>query len=473
MISNVRILLGAALLLPFFFVSVTPLIAEVHVEALDEAYRDYDMQRRDGEGYSCATDSGALGWSQGAIMIAYINMWEGTGNSYWLEKICEHFQRIKANAVDLEGDGYQSWYTTRYNEAIAWTDRLHNVSLADVEPALQRIRNRQQAERATGHSYLIDFRYSGEKFRIIDWDTREIVADGLSHNGTETQVTAVEPFTFTITGATHQGDRFLIRTKAPELSRFAVHQGRILYPVARLIEAVQRNPDLQDRFGTVAEEYLEFINLHIFEKNERDWLEMGELGGAYRFEPKITDRFPNRIMPHNQYAELARVWLVLKDVEGAHPLMRDRAEKMVRYFQNHLEFDAKHDAYVWRYWNWTEAGEAGSSGFESTNYASISTGFAAEAARRGVVFTDEDMRRFANTWLRVMWNRDEQNPMLASNVKGDGAHRFSPLTQGFVELAEWEPRIHDLAVNAFSSLDEPERIPLAHLIVLSAARAGR
>ena len=285
-------------------------------------------------------------------------------------------------------------------------------------------------------------------------------------------MTAIEPFTVTISGATHQGDRFLVRTKAPEPTRFTVHQGRFIYPVARFIETVRENPGLQEQFGADADEFLEFINHHVFEKNERDWLEMGELGGAYRFEPKITDRFPNRVMPHNQYAELARVWLVLMDVEGAHPLMADRAEKAARYLRSHLELNEEHDAWTWRYWNWIEAGEPGASGVETTNYASIDTGFAAEAARRGVVFTDEDMQRFVNTWLDVMWNQDEEEPMLASNVEGREPDRFTALTAGFVELAAWEPRIHELALTAFLARDESARVTAAPGILLSAVRAG-
>lgn len=38
-----------------------------------------------------------------------------------------------------------------------------------------------------------------------------------------------------------------------------------------------------------------------------------------------------------------------------------------------------------------------------------------QPARRGVVFTEEDMRRIANTWLELMWNGDEDNPRTAAS----------------------------------------------------------
>ena len=49
---------------------------------------------------------------------------------------------------------------------------------------------------------------------------------------------------------------------------------------------------------------------------------------------------------------------------------------------------------------------------------------AVEAARRGVVFTDEDMTRIANTWLKLMWNRDEEKPRMAAAVDGRKPHEL-------------------------------------------------
>ncbi len=447
-------------------------IAELDVSALAEAYREHDMSLNEGRGYSEATSAATLAWGQGPIINSYLHMWEATEDPYWLGKISEHFHRMMDTASDPEGDGYLSWYTDRYSAAVAWTDRLHNVSDARIDPDFQRIRGVDEAPKATGHTYMIDFIESAERFRIIDWTTHEIIADGLEHDGTETEIDIIEPFTLTVSGETHQGDRFLMRSEAQHQARYIVGQGIVTYPVARFIEVVRSRPDLQERFGDDADEFLHFINHNIFEKNERDWLDMGELGGAYRSEPRITNRFPNRIIPHNQYAEIARVWLVLKDVDGAHPLMAERAEQMVRYFHNHLELDEEDDSYVWRYWNWMEHGEAGSMFIETTNYANIDITLAVEATHRGVIFTDEDMQRFVNTWLRVMWNQDEEDPMMARNVQGEEPYRFTPLMAGFVQLAEWEPRVHELALTHFLGMDEERQARQAPIILLSAARAG-
>ena len=443
--------------------------AQIDVAALNEAYKAFDLERNGGLGYSDRPDSGSLGWGEGAILQDYADLWEVTGDSYWLGKIRDHFERIMANTTDPDGDGFLSWQTTTYSTAVAYAERLLNVSDAQIEPAFQRNSRAGEFPLATGHVYLIEFQESAEVFRVTDWDTREVIADGLVYES-GAPITAIAPFRLTISGEPHQGDRFLVRTIAPEPIEFTVHQGMFIYPVALFIEAVKRDPALQAEFGAAADEFLAFINRHVFEKNERDWLELGEAGGAYRFEPKITDRFPNRVMPHNQYGALARAWLVLADVAGAHPLMADRAEKMVRFFRGSLVLDEEHDAWAWRYWDWVAFGEPGASGWEDTSHGHIDVSLAVEAARRGVVFTDEDMRRMANTWLAVMWNGDTEKPLMAARVADSTDYKHSPVTRDWVLLSQWDRRAYDLALGAWQAAGGPAAS--APVVLLSGRRAG-
>jgi hypothetical protein len=436
-----------------------------------EGYKAYDMTRNEGNGFSESADSGTLGWGEGAVIQSYAAMWEATEDPYWLAKIAEHFRRIMESASDPDGDGYLSWSTKTYSCAVAHAERLHNVSKTDIEPAVQKNTNGEAAAKCLGHTYLIEFPAGPERFRIVDRDTRELVADDVAYKDGAT-IAQIPPFRFKISGQPHQGDRFMIRTVAPEPIEFAVHQGMFVYPTALFIEAVKIRPELKERFGADAQAFLEFINKHVFEKNEQDWLDMGELGGGYRFEPKLTDRFPNRIMPHNQFAALARAWLVLKDLEGAHPLMGQRAEQMVRYVHSHLELDEENNAYRWHYWDWVEYGEPGHSGYEDTSHASLTMSLAVEAARRGVIFTNEDMTRIANTWLKLMWNGDEEKPMMAAAVDGREPHKFSSLATRWTELSQWDRKVYELALKAFLSQSAKEQAQSAPVMLLCAKRAG-
>ena len=446
--------------------------AQLDVAKLAKAYKDFDTARNEGKGFSENPDSSTLGWGEGSIIQSYALMWEATGDTYWLGQISRHFRNMMATATDPDGDGYLSWQTAVYNCNVAYAQRLHNVSAAEIAPDHIKQWAKRGVPNATGHTYLIEFQADAAHFQIRDWDTQELVAGNVEYvDGAD--IEQIGPFKFKITGAAHQGDRFMVRTQPPEPTEFTVHQGMFIYPVARFIEAVKSNPDLQDEFGKDADEFLAFINKHLFEKNEQDWLEMGELGGGYRFQPLLTDRFANRIMPHNQFAALARAWVVLKDIEGAHPLMADRAEKMVRYFHSFLELDEDNNAYKWRYWDWIEYGEPGSMGSaEDTSHAALTMSLAVVAARRGLIFTDEDMVRIANTWLKLMWNQDEQEPLMAASVAGGEPHKAPALYNWWSDLSQWDRQVYDLALTCFLAADEQKQAAWAPAMLHCAKRAG-
>ena len=123
-------------------------------------------------------------------------------------------------------------------------------------------------------------------------------------------------------------------------------------------------------------------------------------------------------------------------------------------------------------WDWTEYDPPGHSGYEDTSHAALSMSLAVEAARRGVIFTDEDMTRIANTWLKLMWNGDAEKPMMAAAVDGRAPHKFSPLTVRWSELSEWDRRVYDLALKAFLSQSQEQQARSAPVMLLCAQRAG-
>ena len=73
--------------------------AQIDVAKLAEAYKAYDMTLNEGKGHSESADSGILGWGEGAVIQSYAQMWEATGDPYWLTKIGEHFQRIMSGST--------------------------------------------------------------------------------------------------------------------------------------------------------------------------------------------------------------------------------------------------------------------------------------------------------------------------------------------------------------------------------------
>ncbi|MEN6546811.1 MAG: hypothetical protein ABFE07_12305 [Armatimonadia bacterium] len=423
-------------------VAAGPLMAQaLDVAKLAEEFKAWDLSKNEGQGLSASSDSGTLAWGEAAYLRAYSDLWLVTKDTYWLSKIEDHFNRMIGNASDPDGDGFLGWTTATYSAAGYWAQPLCNMGTGTVEPPFTRTTNGDQMKQITGHVYVVEFADEAT-FAVTDQTTRKLVAGKQAYKD-GAQITAVPGCKVTIKGAPRAGDKFMVRTMQPEPTEFVVHEGMVAHPVAVFIEAVAKDEKLKERFGASAEKFLQFMNRNFLQKHERDWVDLPDGAGGYRFADLITDRFPNRVMPHNQYLALARAFLVLKDVPGADPLMGKRAEQMAKFFRRSLmEQDA---AWVWYYWDWIEAGEAGHSGFEDTSHGHIDIGFAIEAARRGVVFTDDDMKRFTRTVLDLMWNQSETDPKLGPTcaVRGD---KFGLVSADWIELCQWDRKIFDLAL---------------------------
>ena len=151
---------------------------------------------------------------------------------------------------------------------------------------------------------------------------------------------------------------------------------------------------------------------------------------------------------------------------------------MVQYLKTHMhpfekgEGAEKVEWYQWHYWDWIDYGEPGNSGWEDTGHAGLTLTLAIVAARRGVVFTDQDLKRMANCWLRVMWNGDEETPRMASRVDGGGEHRFTPLNGNWGQLGQWDRKAAELALVEFKKLPPDKQAPNAPTMLLIAKRAG-
>ncbi|MHB8996057.1 MAG: hypothetical protein ACYC63_12495 [Armatimonadota bacterium] len=417
--------------------------AQLDRTKLAEEYKRADAGYREGKGWSDSADSSTLGWSESSYLRNYANMWQATGDPYWLGKIEDHFSRILSTATDPDGDGFLGWQTAAYSAPVYWSFPLYNRGNATIEPAFFR-ELRQAKPPVTGHVYVIEFA-DPVTFTVQDQTTRKPVAEKQAYKPGEI-ITAIPGCKVKISGEPVSGDAFMVRTVASEPLEFAVHEGMIAYPAAMFIEAVKKDPKLQEQFGASADRFLAYINEHMLRKHEQHWLQVDESRGAWRFMDLVTERYPNQILPHNQYLALARALLVLKDVPGADPLAGRRAEQMARLFRSYLIEQG--EAFVWHYWDIPVPDERFKPNMEDTSHGTIDVGFAIEAAQRGVVFTDADMKRFTRTMLDLMWNQSEEDPKLGPNVATRG-DKFTFLTHDWIDLCRWEPRIYELALKTY------------------------
>jgi hypothetical protein len=258
---------------------------------------------------------------------------------------------------------------------------------------------------------------------------------------------------FKLKGTPKAGDGFDISTVEPKPLQYTVHDGMVLYPIAQLIEIVLNDAGLQERFLGKIQSYIRLIREVFVTKWEKYWVELDNDAGAYRFTESPTERAPDRLLPHNQYNAMCRVYLVLQDKNVLDdPKLREKARKMVRYFRSNLRPTG--DAWTWNYWDW---GDGEHSGVEDSSHASINVGTAIEAYHRGIEFDPQDMARFARTLLDQMWNGSLEDPVVGDRVDTNKGERYFPI-KDWIELCEFSPAVLDVCLALFKHRDEPRNL---------------
>jgi hypothetical protein len=371
-----------------------------------------------------------------------VKLYETTGNARWLSKIVTHFNRMVANMQDHFGDGWGTWVTRTYSAGLGRTGGFHNRGTARISPAEERIRTNRGGEAIEDREWIVEVQ-PRRQYRVFEYGTRKAVAKGSYRSGAP--INFFSPLNVVIEGKPEPGDRFWVQTFGGEPQEHMVHQGLFLHPVSRFIEHALKDRKLKARYGKAARRYLDLIG-KIVDKHERDWVDMTRTAGAYRFPPLKTDRCPNRTLPHNQYLAIGRAYLHIQSVSRKR-LFLDRAERMARNFKRNLRKTGQ--AYTWHYWDWIENGEPGHSAVEAASPAHIDIGFAVDACRKGVVFTNSDLKRFAHTLLEQMWNGSLEDPKIGGRVDAQEPE-FVPrqgdsrLGEDWIDLCQWRPEVWDV-----------------------------
>lgn len=79
-----------------------------------DRFKHYDALYNNGQGDSLSGDGADLGWGESQFLDSYINTYRAYRDTYWLDKIVEHFDTVKSNATNL-GSGNYGWPTPIYS----------------------------------------------------------------------------------------------------------------------------------------------------------------------------------------------------------------------------------------------------------------------------------------------------------------------------------------------------------------------
>jgi len=113
-------------------------------------------------------------------------------------------------------------------------------------------------------------------------------------------------------------------------------------------------------------------------------------------EPQSDVVGPETPLPFNQQLAAGRAYLMLWKLTKD-PAYQQKVEALGRHFQQHLRPDNR-GGYAWDYWY--GKGLTRYKAPEDVSHGAIDVDFAAHAARASLVFTPEDLKRFAGTFYR-------------------------------------------------------------------------
>ncbi|MES2460476.1 MAG: hypothetical protein V4671_07820 [Armatimonadota bacterium] len=241
------------------------------------------------------------------------------------------------------------------------------------------------------------------------------------------------------------------------------HTGKIIAPLAQFASLVKREPKLT-RFSPQATSYLTCAEEAIADMNG-DWREAGDYG-YFVFEKGIpfwSDGVPE---PLNVLASTGTAYLNLFDATGK-PLYRERAEKLARLIRR--EFIAQPDGtFLYYYWwgivhtGWKPEDKisvntpryAGAKHAEDTSHLQLSLRFIAECYERKIVFSREDLQRWAATFHKQLYKAAPDGGTMADNVAGahvKAAGTYDGSIAGSALLGIIDPTVPDACRTLFEA----------------------
>lgn len=254
-----------------------------------------------------------------------------------------------------------------------------------------------------------------------------------------------------------------------ELWEQQVHEGNVLTPILRFVNAVYDDPAL-GRYRAKADAYLAFVADNFVHKWDPYWRQLTGTDGAnngsgvYIISSGFsTEWFPGRTIVPNQYLSYARILYQLYEATEGTPSSErafylSRANDMHRAFKATVRTHPRNaNAYLWNYWEpqgpwdvghyYQTTNPDGSPWGEDISHAGLTMSGVWEAYRHGQVWSLTDMRRFARTLVEVMGNGSLTDPVLTARNTGTLPNPDTTrLLGGWAALAEFDHRVNDIAM---------------------------
>lgn len=221
-----------------------------------------------------------------------------------------------------------------------------------------------------------------------------------------------------------------LRYSKDQYHDWAVHTGMITYPAAEFVRIVRGKPALARRYGAKADAYLRACEEAVA-AHDSEWFDGPGEGEGYYW-----DLYLRAHLPLNQQNAPGRTLLALWLITGK-PEYRDKVERLARFMEHRLRIHPD-GAYDWAYWPGLHDMGKGS---EDISHASINADFAALCARSGIVFTDDDMKRFARTFTEHVSLGDNKFAVTIGGGGKPAEATYASQAPRWLALSQWDPKV--------------------------------
>lgn len=440
-------------------------------------------------------DASSLAWGESATLHMLVDLYEATGDAIYLDEVVRRGDQLlshrddKRGVTDGSGKSRPAW-----SMAFKYVVARGTLIAADGSPLIE-VRSTPSSNNHLTDVELVPgdklgrfaLRIGNEHFKrtelfdnlALSKDDPHFVEKVINHpkppRDAAGATDAAEPsqlIRVTVIGMNPDAklDAQKVRLE-PIPVAFHAYTGVIYQPLlefARLVshdEKLARLRPAADRFvQTAVESYGDAI--------QRLWIDGPAEGEGYFLACEKGESFPfdNIGAPFNYQGRHAASLFLLSDLTGD-ASYRGKAMQISQMFKKRLMHDASNDLYTWYYWfepvtttGWTPENAPSQNipwmpaapNIEDTSHGVLDIAMIEAAHERGVVFDDQDLKRFANTLLKNVVIPDRTSVNRRVDGKGGLNDSYAPQLRGWLPLAKANREVYDAIRETYLKRDKED-----------------
>jgi len=474
------LLLLGAIFCPGELQSQTPSQVDITKERADEMLARFPTR----DPWVVKPDGSSLAWGESSTLGTLVDLYEATDDVKYLKEVAKRGDRLlthrddRRGVVDCSGKSRPAWSMGLYYVVAEGELPDHSGKpVIEIQSTPSSYNNQTKVEviaagkerftiKASNSFYKRDETFSDLSLNPGDERYAEkIVNDPMSpysaRSGSYTEKSNL--IRVKVTGTALPVAQTI--TLKPVPLAYMGYIGIIYDPMLRFAELVKADPKLKKLLPT-AERFIQAAEESYADASKRLWRNGPNKDEGYYLTCEKGETFPadNVGAPFNFQGKHVCAELALYRLTGKKEYL-ERSEKMCNLLKNRLDYNKESDLYVWHYWyepmttkGWTPEDNLSANVryfkpapyIEDISHGTLDIAMIVAANRARIVFSDTDVRRFANTLLVNVLSPDRTSVRRTVDGKSDYPDYFGALS-GWLELSGTNPEVYKAIRQAYIS----------------------